>query len=279
MIPTGHRVVPFAGQVAGVEWSGTAARDAVALAFGAPVDGDDRLPDVIFRLGARADVPVLTLFDGHTCLYRGTSVGTATHVLLQATLDGLIRTSTDGLVIHAALLRHAGAAVLLPGATGSGKTMLAAWLTMRGLDCLSDEACYFTDRAAPIQGFARPLCFKGPWAERLDLQDIDRAGIAQDDGVSLVPAALLRAPSAPTPAVPRLIVFPRYAAGAPFELARLTPARAAVRLIESVANTRNLPDHGLGRVTELAREVEAYALTYGGFDQLGPLLTLIDARG
>jgi hypothetical protein len=80
-----------------------------------------------------------------------------------------------------------------------------------------------------------------------------------------------------TSILPRLIVFPRFEAEAPLELTRISPARAAVRLIETVANTRNLPDHGLARITELASNVETYNLTYGRFDQLRPFLDLIES--
>jgi hypothetical protein len=101
--------------------------------------------------------------------------------------------------------------------------------------------------------------------------------VLQDDAVSLVAADVIRAPSQRRSIVPRLIVFPRFRAAAGFRLTRLTAARAAVRLIETVANARNLPDHGVARVTELARAVAAYELAYGGFEQLDPFLELIEA--
>lgn len=274
---SGHRVVPFAGEVVGIEWSGERADHATELAFGPRTNGDDRLPDVIFRLGTRADSPVLTLFCGCTCLYRGDSVGTGAHLLLQAALDSLIGKSAGGLVIHAALLGRGNAGVLLPGATGSGKTMLSAWFALRGLDHLSDEACYLADAESLAESFARPFCFRGPWVELLGLQNLDRCRVLRDDAVSLVPPDLLT-PVPRRPSIgPRLIVFPHFRTDATFDLTRLTPAHAAVRLIETVANARNLPDHGVGRVTALARTVEAYSLTYGCFDQLDPLVQLIDS--
>jgi hypothetical protein len=277
VIERGHRVVPFAGEVVGVEWSGTTARRIAEQALGGLVDGDARLPEVIFRVGARDDTPLLTLFMGRTCLYRGESAASATHLLLQAALDSLISRSVGGLVIHAAVLGRGAGAVLLPGTTGSGKTMLSAWLSRLGLAPLSDEACYLADGESLLQCFARPFCFKGPWVEALGLDGVDHGEVLVDAGVSLVPPRLLSAAAADGGVTPRLIVFPSYRPAAAVEVTRLTPARAAVRLIETVANARNLPDHGRARVTELARTVACYNLTYGHFDQLAPLVALVES--
>lgn len=278
MTPCGRRSVSFAGQVAGIEWSGERARDVAELAcVPQTTAADDRLPDVVFRLGARPDTDVLTLFEGTQCLYRGTAVGTAAHLLVEAVLSSLIGNSADGLVIHAAVVGRGGDGVLLPGPTGSGKTMLSAWLALRGLDHRSDEACYLAAAESPVECFRRPFSFKGPWAQLLGLEGFDRRRVLQDDSVSLVPRELLTTASDPAPIVPRLIVFPQFRADAPFTLARLTPARAAVRLIETVANARNLPDHGVRQVTALARAVDAYSLIYGRFAELDPLVELIDS--
>ncbi|HXQ23502.1 MAG TPA: hypothetical protein VN812_17625 [Candidatus Acidoferrales bacterium] len=275
----GHRAVAFAGEVVGVEWSGDRARHATKLAFGDRGSPDDRFPDVTFRLGTRADSQVCTLFEGRRCLYRGDSVGTAVHLLMQGALNSLISRSASGVVIHAALLGRGDHGVLLPGPTGSGKTMLCAWLTLRGLTYLSDEACYFAAGTAPMEGFARPLCFKGPWVELLGLEPVGPNGVLRDDGVSLVPPQLLKAACRRTAVMPRLIVFPHFQPNASFGMTRLTPGRATKRLLETVANTRNLTDLGVGQVTELTRDVAAYTLAYGRFDQLDPLLTLIASPG
>jgi hypothetical protein len=95
--------------------------------------------------------------------------------------------------------------------------------------------------------------------------------------VSVVPSAQLKAVREGGSIRPRLIVFPSFVPGALLALTRLSPARAAVRLLETVANCRNLSDHGVGQVTNLARTVPAYHLAYGAFDQLEPLWALVES--
>lgn len=272
---SGYHPVSFAGQIVGMEWTGNKARQAIALSFPDPPTATDRLPDVTVRVGARSDPALLTVFERRRCLYRGTSIATCAHLLLQTALDRLISRSASGIVVHSALLGQGDAGVLLPGATGSGKTMLCAWLTLRGLSYFSDEACFVSAGTSLAEGFARPLCFKGQWAELLGLGAVDAGGEWRSDEVSLVPSVQLKGTRGRGSIPPRLIVFPQFLPGASFSMERLSPARAAVRLLEAVANCRNLRDHGVGQVTGLARAVPSYHLTYGAFDQLDPLWTLL----
>jgi hypothetical protein len=273
----GYRPVAFAGPIVGVEWTGAKAREAIGLAFADLRTDDDRLPDVTLRVGAKSDPALLTVLEQHRCLYRGTDIGACAHLLLQTALDRLITRSAGGIVVHAALVGHGDAGVLLPGSTGSGKTMLCAWLARRGLTYFTDEACYVAAGTVLSDGFARPLCFRGSWAEPLGLSSADLRRQWRGNDVSLVPSAELKAVCGGRAIEPRLIVFPHFQPAAPLAMTRLSPARTAVRLLETVANSRNLSDHGVGQVTSLARTVPAYHLSYGAFDQLGPLWTLLES--
>lgn len=277
MIVCGYRGVAFAGEIVGVEWSGELGRRVAELAFADLSTSDDRLPSVTLRVGAHVDSPLLTLSAGSRCLYRGVSIGACAHLLVQTALESLISRSDSGLVVHAALVGHGDAGVLLPGATGSGKTMLCAWLMRRGMTYFSDEACYVAAGMSSADGFARPLCFKGAWAEPLGVAPTDTIGERRGHGVSLVPSRELKGVCGHGSVVPRLAVFPSFHPGASLAMTRLSKGRAAVRLLETVANSRNLPDHGVDQVTDLARTIPAYHLTYGSFDQLDPLRTLLES--
>lgn len=273
----GRRVVTFAGRSVILEWRGPGAEAAASLIEGSSSDLDAAPPAAVFTLEASEDPPLVTLRRGQDRLYRGRSLGSAAHVLLQEALFSLIEGSDGGLVLHAAFLARGSSGVLLPGPTGSGKSMLAAWLALHGLAPLSDEAAYLPAGDEFARPFARPFCFKRSWAEVLGIEPPAGAQILRDGRVHLVPPALFNPAPRPTRVAPRLIVFPQFAAGADFSLTSLTSARAAVRLMESLANARNLDGHGVGQVADLARSVEAWALTYGRFEQLGPLLERIEA--
>ena len=213
----------FGGEIVGVEWAGADARRATEIAFAGLQTSDDRLPDVTLRVGARPDPPMLTLFEGCRCLYRGVSVGSCAHLLLQAALDSLISRSAGGIVVHAALVGRGDAGVLLPGATGSGKTMLCARLMQRGLAYFSDEACYVAAGTQLAGGFARPLCFRGSWAEPLGLQPADTNGESGGEGVSLVPSGDWKTVCSSGSIVPRLVVFPNFQPGAPLAMTQTQP--------------------------------------------------------
>ena len=217
MTVCGYHPVAFAGEIVGVEWAGAAARRATEIAFAGLPPSDDRLPAVTLRVGARADPSMLTLFEGSRCLYRGASVGACAHLLLQAALDSLMSRSAEGVVVHAALAGRGDAGVLLPGATGSGKTMLCAWLTLRGLTYFSDEACHVAAVTLLARGFERPLCFRGSWAEPLGVGSADVNGEPGCDGVSLVPSRSLETVKDAGRrgcVIPRLVVFPNFQPGA-----------------------------------------------------------------
>jgi hypothetical protein len=276
MTVCGYRPVTFASEIVGVEWAGAEARRAVEMAFADLQSADDRLPDVMLRVGIPRGSSTLTLFDGSRCVYRGVSVGACAHLLLHTALDSLIARSGGGIVVHAGLVGRGDSGVMLPGASGSGKTMLSAWLTLQGLTYFSDEACHVSERTMVADGFGRPLCFRGSWVEPLGLQ-ADGNETAGNDGTSLVPARCLSRSRRSDAVVPRLVVFPNFQPHAGLTLTRLSPARTVARLLESVANWSNLSDHGVNQVTELARRVPAYQLTYGAFSQLDPLLALVEA--
>lgn len=274
MTPRGRLLVAFAGQRVQIEWHGAAAEAALGMFEDLPVPPSPGDAHVVLRLTtAVADGrPWVTLTRDSDCLYEGTSVAAAADRVLEHTLHHLIDKCDDGVVFHAALAGLDDAGFLLPGPSGSGKSMLAAWLAGRGFVPLADEACFLPNDGWRLEPFLRPFRFKGPWAEAVGLDE--RLELWRDADVRIVPRRRVAAAEV-RPVAPRAIVFPRYEAGRAFTLEPVSSARAAARLFESVTNARNLADYGVGRVTALARLAPAYALSYGHFDQLDPLIDLV----
>ena len=295
MTARGRHIVAFAGQQVAIEWRGPAAACLVALLGGrsardfeagsAVFPATEEAPLVVtLRLSAveHDGVASVALEHGDIELYRGPSLGTAALHLLQHALHHLIDRSDGGLVLHAALVGFGDGGVVLPGPSGSGKSMLAAWLASQGGQPLADEACYLPDGVWHLTPFPRAFCFKGPWAEPLGLSDAVetfRSGDVRIVRPEQIPTGRVApgivATTSTVPVVPRLLVFPRYQRDAPFALTPMRPARAAVRLFETVANARNLSDYGVAAVAGLVRAIPAFGLSYGHVDQLKPLLDLI----
>ena len=174
----------------------------------------------------------------------------------------------QGVALHAATVAWNGRAVLVPGSSGAGKSLLTAWLTGNGFDYLGDELAVLAGNGRDAAGFPRALMLK-PDAEAL-VSSLPRlagsAGERTDAGLILRP---------PKPAAPAgrgfpcgLILFVAYSAGAALSLKPLSPGRAALKLMACNVNAANLADGGLAAMTRLTRDTPAVELVYGAFDQL-----------
>jgi hypothetical protein len=183
----------------------------------------------------------------------------------------LAERSQGGLLFHAAGLAWRGRGILLPGGIGAGKTTLTAWLTARGLDYLSDEMIFFARGSSRLMPFTRPLNLKvssRPVLRPVFDVEAHASQILSNSLSDLVPATLLNPDSRPSEPGLDLILFPRYAAGAPFELRPLTGGQTGLALMECLVNARNLREYGFPEAVRLAREAPAYILRYSRFEQI-----------
>jgi hypothetical protein len=214
---------------------------------------------------------------GDHSLYRGPSSGVAAGILLNQAIHALADPCSEGLMLHAAAVARLDRGVLLPAVSGSGKTTSAACFTASGFDYLTDELVFINKASARLCAFCRPLHLKTPaigTMERitgLALRDDPSRGapagvLRSREGVLISARLLNRDTRYSTPAV-KLIVFPKYRAGAPLDLRRLSKAEAAMHLMESLVNARNLTRHGLDEVTRLVRQAPAYGVTYGQVEE------------
>jgi hypothetical protein len=160
-------------------------------------------------------------------------------------------------VLHAAAVGDERGAVLLPGANGAGKSTLTAALLER-------DWSYFSDDCVPIDtgGRVLPVPFALSRKERTAAGRLRLRHIAP-------PRAL------PPPAAPRLIVFPRFRAGAPPRRQRLTPTEALERLIAGRAWLSRRPQH-LSQMLRLVETTPAWALSYGSVDDALALFETIE---
>jgi hypothetical protein len=180
--------------------------------------------------------------------------------------------STGGLIIHAGLVSHLGQGVLLPGASGNGKSTITAWMLHCGYEYSTDELVYLSTDDLPFgRGFARPINIKK--AARQLMMDIfpiavDPAGMMRTASIDLILPEMFGAGGVASHVPIRSMIFPIYTAGAAFELRKISKARASLELMQCLINARNLPEHGFPTVIQVASEIPAYKMIYSDFAEI-----------
>ncbi len=277
MSAAGVRAVAFGGLVTHVEANGEAALRVLDFLYPAA--------DVAPLARAASDLTIASdtagVFDvarGGILLYRGRETGEAARVLQGAVTEWLAAGCASGLAFHAGAVCRRGRALLLPGGTGAGKTTLVAHLVSQGADYLTDELSFVPAGTSTVCGLPRPLNVKASGRPFVP------AAAALWDTMGSPVGALLRPPSGRVNGATEMptlagVVFPQFEPSASAEMEPMTAAECGLRLLESLLNARNLPEHGFGGVTHLARLVPAWRLRYGTADiaaarvlQDGPLI-------
>jgi len=210
-----------------------------------------------FSVDADGDAPVAGLTRGDLPTF-----------VMEAVVRGLVKDLTTAVALHAGAVAHNGKAALIAGPTGAGKSSLVAWLIGSGFDYLSDEVALLFAGETAILGLPRALVLKPGSADKiLALPSYDGTkSVTGGEHIMLRPPFVRPREARPHPC--GLIVFPRYDAGAELRVESISPAQAALRLVGTNLNARNLADGGFRAITGFARQVPAVTLRYGGFDQL-----------
>jgi len=278
MTTTGTCSISFAGTRLAIAWEGGpsfAVLKRLSLTHSVFASHNGVAPD--FRLISAETDGSIQLYRGGRLLYEGRSEGTAAVILLDCAVHDLADNCRIGLLFHAAAVSCCGRGILLPGGSGAGKTTLVAWLASRGWNYLTDEIACIERDSMEIQAFYRPLHLKTPIpsslkhlipAEGVRLDSENETRVFRGRRGVIIPVEHIHPNNTyHTPEV-CLIIFPRYVPTADCELMPLSQAHACARLLGCVVNLRNLPGHGLGQISQLARQVQTYALAYGRLDDL-----------
>ncbi|GEM_PF-2625570 len=244
-------------------------------------DGDQVEREYTLSVGDRAAGTVtLGLGEGH--LLADQPLGTAVDLILWEVSQAGIDSASPCVALHAAAVSLHGRAVLLPAEPGSGKTTLAAALTMAGCDYLSDELAPIDPVSAEVVPFPRPL-----WMMRESIALFP--GLAQalseqpDDPASpkrhIPPHDLRPAPFGGSCPV-GLVVFPTYVAGSPLLLWPLGRAQAVSRLIENSFNFLRLGGAGLGVLARMVAGASCYQMRSGDLPSaVTTLMALLQSGG
>lgn len=176
-----------------------------------------------------------------------------------------IRRSHRFTLLHASAAERDGIAAIFPAPMESGKTTLVAGLLRAGLRYLTDEAAAIDPENLRVHPFPKALSIDpGSWDVLADLEPhVDPAVAPFAIGQwQVVPDAIRPAAVAP-PAPVRLVVAPRYSAGAATTLESLGRPEMLRLCIDS---TFRFTDHGrrnFAVLAEVTRTSECFRLTVG----------------
>jgi len=269
MTPTGTRLATFGGSSIRVEHSGHLAGEMINFLFG-HTGADARVPTSATFQVELSPIGTWTIQRNGCPYYQGDGMPDAARALIEAASFSLADRSVGGLLFHAAAVSRRDRVVLIPGQTGAGKTTLAGRLVDRGLRYLTDELSYVPDESVSVLGFPRPLNVK-PSGRDLLAHRVDGAlrwpSLVSHTTALLHPLAARRSRQSRASRL-TVIVFPRRQRTAAPRLVPLDPGRAALRLMGSLLNARNLPDHGFPAVVELARRIPAFEAIYEEVEQV-----------
>jgi hypothetical protein len=167
--------------------------------------------------------------------------------------------------LHSAAVLHEGRLLLLPGSSGSGKTVLTAQLLSLGAVYFSDEAVLLR-RDGTVPPIPTALSVKSDGLEALKEQFPGLPALPEHDREDGVTVRYLPPPPAslPSPAQserPALILFPRYERGAAPGLRRISAPDALARLLdECLAIPRRLDFEGVATMVETVERASCWEL-------------------
>jgi HprK-related kinase A len=175
------------------------------------------------------------------------------------------------LLLHAAVVESGGAALILPGQPGAGKSTLAAALVARGWRLFSDEVAMILPGTREIWPLPRPI----------GLKDTSIAVIRQDWPAATIgpatpgtrkgtvahvrpsPESLARADE---PAPPQWMVFPRFEVGAVPTVTRISRADALLRVGDEAFNYSLMGLTGFRTLSTIIEGCECFDVRFGTLD-------------
>ena len=183
------------------------------------------------------------------------------------------------LILHAAVLERHGRALVMPAPSGSGKSTLCAALLFSGWRLLSDELAIIDPATGMLIPLPRAVSLKNASIEviqRFAGNAVRFGSIVHDTSKGRVghfAPPLDAVQRADERAAPGWIVFPRYRADAPADLAPLPRGQTLMRLIE---NAFNYNVHRHTGFEALANLVQASACHTFDYSDLNEAVTLFE---
>lgn len=180
----------------------------------------------------------------------------------------IIYNRQDYVQLHASSLEISGRAMILAGDPGSGKSTLTAGLLGRGWRYLCDEFALIDPETRLIHPYPRALCIKEgsfpvidslglPLCRKTPYQKATKGRVAFLNPLDVCPDVVGK----PSPV--RWVIFPRYVAGAPPTLQRMTRSEGVHELALQCFNARVFEARAVHVLSDLIRGAECYRLRGG----------------
>jgi len=182
------------------------------------------------------------------------------------------------LVLHAAAVERHGGVAILPAPPGSGKSTLCAGLIARGWRLLSDELTLLSLATGEVAPLPRPVSLKNESIEVIHRFAPDALLSAPCHDTTKGSVAHMRPPATSIArddeaAPPAWILFPRFRAGAPLEVAPRGRAQTFMAVVDNAFNYHVLGGAGFDAVAALMDRCTCFDLTYG---DLGEAVAAVD---
>lgn len=177
--------------------------------------------------------------------------------------------TSDALALDASALRAQGRTVIAADTDGAGRMLLAAWLVDRGFELLGADQIVVDEGGGQVGGTRRALVLDGPVAAlvaELDtFRDIEPIAFGSKRMWQI--QTPLRPTTRPHDAC-GLLLFPTFEQGAALDISPLDSTEAALMLLRSIRNARNLPGGGFDAANQLAGKIPGIAIRYGSLQKL-----------
>ena len=182
------------------------------------------------------------------------------------------------LMLHGGVVARDEGAMILPGVPGAGKSTLTAYLVHRGWRLFSDEFTLLAQDTLELRPFPRLIPLKNESIEVIRHAVTEARFGPEIPGTRKGRVAHLRPPDEQVRrmdegARPRLVVFPRYAAGAATVLTRIASAEAFAELTNNAFNYVLLGATGFDMVADLTDAAGCYRLHYSDLADANAQLT------
>ena len=156
--------------------------------------------------------------------------------------------------MHAGVVGHRGAAILIPGSSHAGKTSLVAALVRAGADYYSDEFAPL-DAAGLVHPFAKPLSIRNEQYVQVDHHVAALGGVAGDE---------------PLPV--GAVVMTTYEAGRGWRPRRLSSGEAVLALLSHTVPAQSRPTEALRTISRSLERATVIEGARGEADTVAPLL-------